>query len=156
MITSCITSNPTLCISVPFTVQLALPCEVTVVTASTISDITLAVWDASISTSSNLFADTDPATGLTNQCPLSYSVNVNGGPLPSFFTYNPATLSFTVYSNSMNDVGVYNVNIAGSVTAFPARYATTGFQIHITDPCLTTTINVPAAVLSSMTTSVLV
>ena len=76
--------------------------------------------------------------------------------MPSFITYNPATLSFTVFSNSMNDVGVYNVNIAGLVTAFPVRYATTGFQIHITDPCLTTTINVPVAALSIMTTSVLV
>ena len=81
IINSCITLKPAECKSVPFTVQLALPCENTVVTASTYSDVSIDLWDYT-EISFIEFSDYDPATGLTNGCPLTYSANVGGGPLP--------------------------------------------------------------------------
>ena len=60
------------------------------------------------------------------------------------------------YSDAMNQVGTYTVTITGTVNNYPSQSASSSFTVEITDPCLTTSINVPAAALSSMTTSVLV
>jgi hypothetical protein len=56
----------------------------------------------------------------------------------------------------MNEIGSYTVTIAGAVSAYQTQRATTVLTIIITDPCLTTTINIPDTPLSNMTTSVLV
>lgn len=72
-INSCIELNSLECTTQSFTVSLSMPCQTTVVTASTIPDVSLAVWDAGIFYRITGFTDFDPATGSSNQCTIVYS-----------------------------------------------------------------------------------
>ena len=88
-------------------------CSVTILTTPTLADINYVVSDGLSSTTITAF------TSSVSGCVITYTIDLGpGNPLPSFIT--AASLVLSVNSNSIGDVGTYNVRVYGEVAGFPA------------------------------------
>lgn len=129
------------------------------VTASTVANITLSVWDALAYYPASGFTDfTDTvsnASGDPTLCSKTYTASITPTTLTTFIL--DTTLSqFQIYSGDYSQIGTYTVTLTGSVTEFPTISASTTFSIVVTDPCPTTSLIQPSIPLEDMSTSVLV
>ena len=137
-------------------------CSGTVVTASTVSNISLKVWDALAyyplsGAAYSDFTDTvSTASGNPTLCSKTYTATISPPTSLSTFNLDTTQSKFQIYSGAYNQIGIYSVALKGAVTEEPTKFATTYFTITVTDPCLTTTLIQPTTALSDMTTSVLV
>ena len=132
------------------------------VTASTVSDISLNVWDtlAYYPSSGAAFSDfTDTASttsGDPTLCSKTYSVTISPTSALTTFSLDVVTKKFQIYSGDLSQIGTYTVTLTGAVTSATTQSATTTFTITVVDPCLTTTLIQPTPGLNAMQTSVLV
>jgi hypothetical protein len=91
-------------------------------------------------------------TGVTSLCgPIEYSVVVLGY---SFASVNTVNGIISVQSNLINDAGVHNATFKAKLTNYPlVAHVNIGFQITITNPCLTTALTLPTTLTSVTITS---
>ena len=102
------------------------PCATTVVTANTVSPITLTVWDDPLAfypasgAAFTEFTDTVSTTNLVpTMCAKTYtaSVTTNAGLISlTAFALNTATKTFTVSSQSYDQIGTYTATLRGEIT----------------------------------------
>jgi hypothetical protein len=141
-----VTYNPTSLVTPSFFVLTASTgCSTTVVTASSVSNIFVTVWDTMAYYPSSGVAYTDftdtisTARGDSTFCSKTYTATITPTTLTTF-SLDSSTSQFLIYSDVYNQVGTYTVTLTGAVTEFPTVLATTTFTITVVDPCLTTTL----------------
>ena len=142
-----------------FTLNVVNPCSGTIVSSTSVSDITLVVWDLEkfYPVSGAAFTDfTDSISTLNsvaNMCAKTYSATVttnSGGNSLTNFLLDTGLKQFKISSQNYNQIGTYTVTLTGSITDFPSQSAQTTFTITVTDPCLTTTLIQPSTPLDAM------
>ena len=109
-----------------FALTVVNPCATTVVTANTVSPITLTVWDDPLAfypasgAAFTEFTDTVSTTNLVpTMCAKTYtaSVTTNAGLISlTAFALNTATKTFTVSSQSYDQIGTYTATLRGEIT----------------------------------------
>ena len=56
-------------------------------------------------------------------------------------SYDQAELSFSLFKNSLDDVGIKTITLKGELANYPAINYQTSFDIVIEDPCADSSIN---------------
>jgi len=91
-------------------------------------------------------------SGVSSLCgPIEYSVIVPGY---SFTSVDAVNGVISVQSNLINDAGVHNATFKAKMTNYAlVAHVDIGFEITITNPCLTTVLTLPTTITSVTITS---
>jgi hypothetical protein len=112
-----------------FILTVVNPCSGTTVTATSVSSITLAVWDleAIYPTTGTAFSDFTDTISTTNSdptmCAKTYtatSSTITGGVSLTNLAIDSSLKHFTVSSQNYNQIGTYTITLRGEITDYPS------------------------------------
>ena len=76
-------------------------------------------------------------------CDKSYTASISPAGLTTF-SLDSSTKKFQVYSDSYSQIKTYTVTLRGYITSATTQFAETTFTVTVSDPCLTTTLDIPS------------
>jgi hypothetical protein len=140
---------------VPFTVEILNPCANTVIqlTFSTLNDMNYVISQTASTQNFALGTDSKSAlTGVSSLCgPIEYLIVVPGY---SFASVDAVNGIISVQSNLINDAGNHDATFRAKMRDYSLlAHVDIGFKITITNPCLTTVLNLPTSLTSVTITS---